>query len=244
VANDTAVLAYGGVLPPQPYDCLCGVSDFAAEPSGEPGRDWDGRANAIVVGPASQKEAALAALGFFLYKYSWTDCIRLTCVGEVWDLQVDRPLQENAPLSLTLSRTARYEPFLAQWRQLGFYCHHDTRNNEYRLVGPAAGLRRFAELLRAYVADPRNAVNSEHEHYGPYGLEIMTWTHPGIDDHAIFGPLATLAELADVVEQRLARAQPGERVSLRHDFAPDAPFDLVLDVRPDGFDPASAEELE
>jgi hypothetical protein len=54
---------------------------------------------------------------------------------------------------------------LVQWRQLGFYCHHDTQNREYRLVGSRAGLRGFADLIRAFVADPRNAANSEHEHY-------------------------------------------------------------------------------
>jgi hypothetical protein len=120
-------------------------------------------------------------------------------------------------------------PFIEWWRELGFYCDHDTRNREYRLVGSRAGLSRFVELLRAYVADPRNAAMSEHEHYGPYGLEIMTWSQPGIDDHAIFGPLAKLAGLADIVEDRLGRARPGDRVSVR-------------DVRDDGFDPASAED--
>jgi hypothetical protein len=242
VAHGTAVLAYVGVLPPQPYDCLCGETDFKAEASRELGMDWEGRANAVVVGPASRKEDALAALGFFLYKYNWADRIRLTHAGQVWDLHVHKPSRENGHLSLTLRRTTEYEPFLTQWRELGFYCHHDTRNMEYRLVGSRAGLKGFADLLRAYVADPRNAGLSEHEHYGPYGLEIMTWSHPGIDDHSISGPLAKLAELADIVEYRLGRAQPGARVSMREEFAPGAPFDLVLDVRADGFDPPSAED--
>jgi hypothetical protein len=135
-----------------------------------------------------------------------------------------------------------YGPYIESWRQLGFYCHHDSNSREYRLVGSPSGLRRFADLLRAYVADPRNAAISEHEHYGPYGLEIMTWSQPGIDDHAIFGPLAKLTELADTVEDRLGRARPGDRVSIRDGFAPDAPFDLVLDVRAEGFDPPSAED--
>ena len=135
-----------------------------------------------------------------------------------------------------------YGPYIESWRQLGFYCHHDSSSREYRLVGSPSGLRRFADLLRAYVADPRNATISEHEHYGPYGLEIMTWSQPGIDDHAIFGPLAKLAELADMVEDRLGRARPGESVSVRDGFAPDAPFDLILDVRAEGFDPPSAED--
>jgi hypothetical protein len=242
VTAGTAIFGYGGVLPPPPYDCLCGATDFESEPSREPGLDWEGRAHAVIVGPASRTEDALAALGFFLYKYSWADRIRLTHDGDIWVVRVHPPLQENGHPWLTLRRTAGYEPFLEQWRQLGFYCHHDTRKQEYRLVGSRAGLNRFADLLRAYVADPRNAAISEHEHYGPYGLEVMTWSQPGMDDHAIFGPLAKLAELADIVQYRLEPAQPGTRVSIGREFAPDAPFDLVLDVRADGFDPASAED--
>jgi hypothetical protein len=132
------------------------------------------------------------------------------------------------------------DPFDDEWRELGFYCHHDTQGREYRLVGSRAGLLRFAELLRAYVADPRNEQQSEHEHYGPWGLEVMTWPEAGIDDHAIQGPLPKLAELASLVEQRLVDASPGQRLQIRDEFAPGAEFALVFDVRDDSFDPASA----
>jgi hypothetical protein len=127
-----------------------------------------------------------------------------------------------------------------EWRDLGFYCHHDSVRREYRLVGPRAGLLRFAALLRAYVSDPRNEQQSEHEHYGPWGLEVMTWPEPGIDDHAIFGPLRKLAELADLVERHLTNAVAGQQVRIREEFTPAAEFTLVLDVRCDGFDPAAA----
>jgi hypothetical protein len=103
VANGEAVLAYCGELPPQPYDCLCGATDFEAEPSREQGLDWEGRAKAVIVGPAAREEDALAALGFFLYKYSWTDCIRLTHAGQAWTLHVHPPSTESGDLWLTLS---------------------------------------------------------------------------------------------------------------------------------------------
>ncbi len=63
-----------------------------------------------------------------------------------------------------------------------------------------------------------------------------------MDDHAIHGPLPKLAELALIVESRLAGAQPGDRIAIREEFAPNAEFSLVLDVREDGFDPPSAED--
>jgi hypothetical protein len=67
----------------------------------------------------------------------------------------------------------------------------------------------------------------------------MTWPEPGMDDHAISGPLP---ELALIVEARLTDAEPGERIAIREEFAPTAEFSLILDVREDGFDPPSAEE--
>jgi len=132
------------------------------------------------------------------------------------------------------------DPFDDEWRELGFYCHHNSSGREYRLVGPRSGLLRFAELLRAYVSDPRNELESEHEHYGPWGLEVMTWPEAGMDDHAIHGPLPKLAELADLVERRLSGAAPGQQIRIRDEFTPSAEFTLVLDVRRDDFDPPAA----
>ena len=104
VANGSEVLGYEPSLPPQPYECLCGNTDFETEPSSEPGVDFDGRANAVVVGPASKTEDALAALGFFLYKYGWAGRIQLTLAGQVWDVRVHPPSREDRRLWLTLSR--------------------------------------------------------------------------------------------------------------------------------------------
>jgi hypothetical protein len=101
-----------------------------------------------------------------------------------------------------------FERDIGDWRELGFYCHSDGRVREYQLFGSRSGLQKFAILLRAYVADPRNEMKSEHEHYGPYGLEVMTRPDARMDDHSIHGPLRKLAELAEIVERKLAAAMP------------------------------------
>jgi len=134
-----------------------------------------------------------------------------------------------------------FEGYIEEWRALGFYCDRDTRTREYRLIGSRSGLHKFCALLRSYVGNPQNEMQSEHEHYGPYGLEVMTWPEPGMDEHSIHGPLPKLAQLALLVERRLTDSKPGDRITIREDFAPDAEFALVLDVRAEGFDPPSAE---
>ena len=107
-----------------------------------------------------------------------------------------------------------------------------------------AGLFRFRDALLSYVADPRNALKSEHEHYGPYSyLEVMTWPEAGFDDHAIRGPVADLARLAALIQTKLATARPGSTVRIQEEFATDSPYALVLDVREDGFDPAAADPV-
>jgi hypothetical protein len=92
--------------------------------------------------------------------------------------------------------------------------------------------------------DPRNASDSEHEHYGPYSyLEVMTSPKAGFDHHAIYGSLADLTRLAALVESKLATARPGSTIRIREEFALDSPYALVLDLRDDGFDPAAADAL-
>ncbi len=129
-----------------------------------------------------------------------------------------------------------------QWRKLGFFCELDDQKKVWTLTGSRAGLLYFPDLLLGYVADPRNTSNGQHEHYGPYGsLEVMTWPDAGFDGHAIRGSLTDLARLAALIEAKLASAQPGSPVRIREEFAPESRYTLLLDVRVDGFDPASAD---
>ena len=129
-----------------------------------------------------------------------------------------------------------------QWRKLGFYCELDDEKKLWTLTGSRAGLLYFPDLLLGYVTDPLNISSGHHEHYGPYGsLEVMTWAEPGFDGRAIRGSLVDLARLAAIIESKLAFAQPGEPLRIRAEYAPGSPYSLLLDVRPDGFDPASAD---
>lgn len=129
-----------------------------------------------------------------------------------------------------------------KWRELGFFCEIDEQKKVWTLTGSRAGLLYFPDLLLGYVNDPENAADSAHKHYGPYGsLEVMTWRDPGFDGHAIRGSLDDLTRLAELVEAKLASIQAGETIRIREDYAPNSPFALVLDVRADGFDPASTD---
>lgn len=129
-----------------------------------------------------------------------------------------------------------------EWRELGFFYDCDATMKSWRIVGTPVGLRKFARLVREYASNPKNESPSEHEHFGPYQyLEIGTWHHPEITDHWIAGPLKTLSALASLVEKTTERLKAGERASLRQDFAPASPYDLIVEVREETFDPAKAD---
>jgi hypothetical protein len=147
-----------------------------------------------------------------------------------------REAEEHPPSDLTEDRIKQ------GWRKLGFFCELDDQKKEWTLTGSRAGLLYFPDLLLGFVNDPQNAADGTKQHYGPYGsLEIMTWPDAGIDANAIRGSLTDLAHLAEIVETRLVTAEAGSAIRIREDFAPESPYTLVLDVRADGFDPASTD---
>jgi hypothetical protein len=134
------------------------------------------------------------------------------------------------------------EQIKQQWRKLGFFCELDDQKKAWTLTGSRAGLLYFPDLLLGYVNDPENSADGAKKHYGPYGsLEIMTYPDAGFDAHAIRGPLTELTRLAELVEAKLATAQPGEPIRIREEYAANSPYSLSLDVRADGFDPASSD---
>jgi hypothetical protein len=128
-----------------------------------------------------------------------------------------------------------------EWRELGFFAECNDKAKVWRLVGSRSGLLRFRDVLVEYADDPSNDYKSEHEHYGPYFFEIMTWNEPGFDDHSIHGSLADLKRLAVIVENKLARAQADDSVCIQYEFAANTPYALILEVREDGFDPSQAD---
>jgi hypothetical protein len=152
-------------------------------------------------------------------------------------------LYRNRGVSEQQTPTAMTEETIKQeWRKLGFYCEMDSEKKLWTLTGSRAGLLYFPDLLLGYVSDPKNAKDSEHQHYGPYGtLEVMTYPDAGFDSHAIRGSLVALTHLAELIEVKLATAEPGSPIRIREEFAANSPYTLMLDVRADGFDPSTAD---
>lgn len=132
------------------------------------------------------------------------------------------------------------EQIRREWRKLGFFCERDDHKRLWTLTGDRRGLLYFPDLLLGYVADPKYTSIGKREHYGPYGsLELLTWPDAGLDGHAIRGSAQALTHLAELVEQKLAFAEPGSHVRIRAEYSPTSPYSLLLDIRADGFDPAS-----
>jgi hypothetical protein len=128
------------------------------------------------------------------------------------------------------------------WRELGFYCGKNDAAKEWRIVGSVAGLRKFAAEIRAYASNPANDRLSEYAQFGPaMNLEIGTSHQPEITEQWIGGPVADLLRLATFIERSVQANVVGKSVALRSNFSPMAPYELILDVRDDAFDPASAD---
>ncbi len=129
-----------------------------------------------------------------------------------------------------------------EWRELGFFYDRIDNNNEWSIVGSRAGLLRFAQLVCEYANDPRNCGLSEHEHFGPYMyLEIGTWRGPEITRHWIAGTVDDLRWLSAIIREKASKATFGEKTLLRKEYAPNSHYELSLEIRDDGFDPASAD---
>jgi hypothetical protein len=160
----------------------------------------------------------------------------IVVVGAIYILRQRTASPAQLPTAMT------EEGIKQEWRKLGFYCEMDREKKLWTLTGSRAGLLYFPDLLLGYVADPTNASDGEHQHYGPYGtLEVMTYPDAGFDSHAIRGSLVALTHLAELIEVKLATAEPGSPIRIREEFAADSPYTLVLDVRADGFDPSTAD---
>ena len=129
-----------------------------------------------------------------------------------------------------------------EWRELGFFYDRNDEAKEWHIVGSKQGLATFARLIQRYASNPRNEALSEHDHFGPYMyLKIATWSTPEITDEWIAGPLKDLSQLSSVIEDKLRELKCGDRVMLRQSYAPTSPYDLVLEMRDDDFDPARAD---
>ena len=128
------------------------------------------------------------------------------------------------------------------WRELGFFCGKDKAAKEWCIVGSVKGLKKFASELRKYASNPANDRLSEYTHLGPsMNLEIGTYQQAEISEQWIGGPLMELRRLAALIDQSVQANMVGRRIALRSNFSPMAPYELILDVRDEAFDPASAD---
>jgi hypothetical protein len=124
------------------------------------------------------------------------------------------------------------------WRDLGFFYRRDDDSREWWIIGSLDGLHRFAQLINDYASDSGHEGLSEHVHLGPHlYLEIGTWDAPQITDHWIAGPLDELRSLARHIESSIDDLDIGDHLTVRDAFAPEAPYDLLLERRDAGFDP-------
>ena len=128
------------------------------------------------------------------------------------------------------------------WRQLGFYYSFEKNDSCWYLTGSREGLLKFPALLIAFAEDPRNAAISEHDHYGPYMyLKLVTWDAPHITNDAIYGTLSDLTRLAKILDRGIRDAIAGDKFVVDEEFAPGCDAKIEIEIRPDGFDPASAD---
>lgn len=73
--------------------------------------------------------------------------------------------------------------------------------------------------------------------------DATTWSEPGLSKDSIHGTLLELKHLAQLVAEKLSDPPVGSRICIREEFAPGSPYCLVLDVREEGFDPATADPM-
>ena len=126
------------------------------------------------------------------------------------------------------------------WRELGFFCYRNDAAKEWRIVGSVKGLRKFASEIRMYASNPANDRISEYQHFGPsMNLEVGTWHQAEITDQWIAGPVTELLSLAGLIEQSVKANVVGQRIALRSNFSPMSPYELILDIRDEAFDPGS-----
>jgi len=69
-------------------------------------------------------------------------------------------------------------------------------------------------------------------------LDIGTWSEPEITAHWIAGPLIAWESLAQLIEHTIPELALGGLAPLREAFSPRSPYDLVLELRGELFDPA------
>ena len=144
-----------------------------------------------------------------------------------------------------MSNEATNEATRRAWRDLGFFCDRNDVAKEWRIVGSVKGLRKFAAEIRKYASNPAHDRLSEYTQFGPaMNLEIGTSHQTEITEQWIGGPLVDLLRLATFIERSAQANVVGKCIALRSNFSPMAPYEIILDVRDDAFDPGSTDSIK
>jgi len=126
------------------------------------------------------------------------------------------------------------------WRHLGFFYSTITEEKKWVLTGSPYGLKAFILILNAYVKDPTNKSEGEHIHIGPYGyLKVETRKERSIDKNRITGNSSDINELSKLIEKELIDINIGKRIKVGLQYIKNISYDLELDIREYGFDPAT-----
>jgi hypothetical protein len=131
-----------------------------------------------------------------------------------------------------------------EWRELGFYYEQDENERNWNLVGSRNGLLKLTEILDIYCSNPRKKQLSEHDHLGPYMyLKIVTMNECVIDENGIYGSIVDLERLSRIVREALNKAKPFDRIIIDRAYSEINKYKIVLEVREEGFDPASEDSV-
>jgi len=129
------------------------------------------------------------------------------------------------------------------WRELGFHYATRTDPQRWEFSGSLTGIESFIDLLDEYVSNPYNDMISEHDHYGPYWMKIMTWNSSlEVDDDNIRGTISELTALRDAIATQLRGLSAGQSFTIDRNFREGISVPLVFIAKSTDFDPASLDK--
>ncbi len=127
-----------------------------------------------------------------------------------------------------------------EWRELGFYYHEV--GGQWQFYGSKSGLHNFVSLLDDYTKNEDLDGISEHEHYGPYMMKIMTWDKAIITDEYIAGTISDLKTLKDIIAYKLNLSVVGGNFNIDTEYGIDNTATAKFFIMADDFDPPSMDE--
>lgn len=120
------------------------------------------------------------------------------------------------------------------WRAFGAYFEFEEARRAWCVRGSREGIASFCAAVRSA------AVNTQ---LGPHRDLLLFAGEPRIMTEGIRGSAADFARLADLIEKKLDRCEPGDEFQIDKQFAAMNSASVYILVEDDDFDPASPEPL-